>query len=74
MNQTMATMTAVAMTVAAHGAVFFSADGLVTDKTSGWRFEASGAKGGETFTFTNAQGSVKKLFEWAMERPVPEEE
>ncbi len=31
-------------------------------------------KGGETFTFTNAQGSVKKLFEWAMERPVPEEE
>ena len=42
-------MTAVAMTVAAHGAVFFSADGLVTDKTPGWRFEASGAKGGETF-------------------------
>ncbi|MBQ6248007.1 MAG: hypothetical protein IJK04_14135 [Kiritimatiellae bacterium] len=45
----MATMTAVAMTVAAHGAAFFSADGLVTDKTPGWRFEASGAKGGETF-------------------------
>ena len=42
-------MTAVAMTVAAHGAAFFSADGLVTDKTPGWRFEASGAKGGETF-------------------------
>ena len=42
-------MTAVAMTVAAHGAVFFSADGLVTDKTPGWRFEAAGAKGGETF-------------------------
>ena len=42
-------MTAVAMTVAAHGAVFFSADGLVTDKTPGWRFEASAAKGGETF-------------------------
>ncbi len=42
-------MTAAAMTVAAHGAVFFSADGLVTDKTPGWRFEASGAKGGETF-------------------------
>ena len=48
MNKAMATMTAVSMAVAARAA-FFSADGLVTDKTPGWRFEASGAKDGRTF-------------------------
>ena len=26
---------------------------------------------GASFTFTNTQGSLKALFEWAMERPIP---
>ena len=49
MNQTLTTMPAAAMAVAVRGAALFSADGLVSDKTPGWRFEASGAKGGKSF-------------------------
>ena len=30
-----------ALTVAAHGAALLEADGLVTEKVAGWRFEAS---------------------------------
>ena len=30
-----------ALTVAAHGATLLEADGLVTEKSAGWRFEAS---------------------------------
>ena len=36
-----------ALTVAAHGAAMLEAEGLVTEKTAGWLFEASGAKGGD---------------------------
>ena len=35
-----------AMAIVAHGAALLEADGLVTEKSAGWRFEASGAKGG----------------------------
>ena len=28
-------------------------------------------EGGEEFVFTNTQGSMKSLFEWAMAQPVP---
>jgi len=28
---------------------------------------------GSEFTFTNTQGGLKDLFDWAMEKPVPEE-
>ena len=28
-------------------------------------------RGGEVFTFTNTQGSVKDIFDWAMARPLP---
>ena len=28
--------------------------------------------GGQSFTFTNTQGSLKDLFEWAMKQPIPE--
>ena len=38
-----------ALTVAAHGAALLEADGLVTEKSAGWRFEASGAKGDAAF-------------------------
>ena len=37
------------MADAAHGAALLEADGLVTEKSAGWRFEASGAKGGAAF-------------------------
>ena len=45
------TILAVAAVVAdaAHGAALLEADGLVTEKSAGWRFEASGAKGGAAF-------------------------
>ena len=33
----------------AHGAAMLEVKGLVTEKTPGWRFEASGAKGGAAF-------------------------
>ena len=35
--------------IAAQGAAMLECGGLVTGKTAGWRFEASGAKGGQTF-------------------------
>ena len=38
-----------AMAIVAHGATMLEADGLVTEKSAGWRFEASGAKGGAAF-------------------------
>ena len=38
-----------AMAIVAHGAALLEADGLVTEKSAGWRFEASGAKGGAAF-------------------------
>ncbi|MBP5791399.1 MAG: glycoside hydrolase family 3 C-terminal domain-containing protein, partial [Kiritimatiellae bacterium] len=38
-----------AMAIAAHGAAMLDAEGRVTEKTPGWRFEASGAKGGAAF-------------------------
>jgi hypothetical protein len=31
-------------------------------------------EGGAFFEFTNTQGSLKKLFEWAMQRPLPAEQ
>ena len=34
---------------AAQGAAMLECGGLVTEKSDGWRFEASGAKGGQTF-------------------------
>ena len=34
------------MATVASGAAMLECDGLVTEKTAGWRFEASGAKGG----------------------------
>ena len=37
------------MAIVAHGAALLEADGLVTEKSAGWRFEASGAKGGAAF-------------------------
>ena len=43
------TILAVAATVAAQGAAMLECSGLVTEKVAGWRFEASGAKGGQTF-------------------------
>ena len=42
-------LAAVTVAAAANAETIFEAKGLVTDKTPGWRFEASGAKGGETF-------------------------
>ena len=35
--------------IAAQGAAMLECGGLVTGKAAGWRFEASGAKGGQTF-------------------------
>jgi len=35
--------------IAAQGAALLECSGLVTEKVAGWRFEASGAKGGQTF-------------------------
>ena len=37
------------MAVAAHGAAMLEVNGLVTEKVAGWRFEASGTKGGAAF-------------------------
>ena len=34
---------------AAHGAALLECGGIATEKSRGWRFEASGAKGGESF-------------------------
>lgn len=34
--------------------------------------EAGFAAGEERFVFANTQGSMKKMFEWAMEQPLPE--
>ena len=44
-----------------------------------WRFEKKflfsnltlETKGGATFTFTNTQGKLKDLFDWAMSQPLP---
>ena len=44
-----------------------------------WRFEKKllfstltlETKGGAVFTFTNTQGKLKDLFQWAMEQPIP---
>ena len=49
------------------------------DAVSGYRFEKKllfstvsfTAKNGEEFVFTNTQGSLKALFEWAMQQPIP---
>ena len=46
-----------------------------------WRFEKKflfstltiETNGGASFTFTNTQGKLKDLFQWAMEQPVPAE-
>ena len=35
--------------IAAQGAAMLEVNGLVTEKVAGWRFEASGAKGGAAF-------------------------
>ncbi len=37
------------MTVSADAAAMLEEKGLVTEKSAGWRFEASGAKGGAAF-------------------------
>ncbi len=47
-----------------------------------WRFEKKflfssltiETAGGASFTFTNTQGKLKDLFEWAMKEPLPEAE
>ena len=44
-----------------------------------WRFEKKllfstltiETKGGATFSFTNTQGKLRDLFQWAMEQPLP---
>jgi hypothetical protein len=41
-----------------HKKLLFSDAGFVTE-------------GGESFSFTNTQGSLRKLYEWAMSRPLP---
>ena len=38
-----------AMAIVAHGVALLEADGLVAEKSAGWRFVASGAKGGAAF-------------------------
>lgn len=48
MKKTVAFVWAVA-TLAAQGAAILECGGLVTEKVPGWRFEASGAKGAQTF-------------------------
>ena len=41
-----------------HKKLFFSDAGFTTE-------------GGENFSFTNTQGSLRDLYEWAMARPIP---
>lgn len=42
-------MTGATIVIAVHAAALLEANGLVTEKTAGWRFEASKAKGGKAF-------------------------
>ena len=49
------------------------------EKLADWQFEKKllfssvriETENGEVYSFTNTQGSLKALFEWAMERPIP---
>lgn len=51
------------------------------EKVGDWQFEKKllfssvsiRTKDDTAFTFTNTQGSLKALFEWAMQRPIPAE-
>ncbi len=50
------------------------------DAVKDWQFEKKllfsrlsvSTRGGEVFEFSNTQGSLKELFEWAMKRPLPQ--
>ena len=52
------------------------------DAVKEWRFEKKllfstltiETNGGATFAFTNTQGKLKDLFQWAMEQPIPNAE
>lgn len=54
---------------------------LRRDAVADWRFEKKllfssvslTTESGTEFDFTNTQGSLKELFEWAMRRPIPKE-
>ena len=49
------------------------------EKLADWQFEKKllfssvriETENGEVYSFTNTQGSLKALFEWAMQRPIP---
>ena len=49
------------------------------EKLADWQFEKKllfssvriETNNGEVYSFTNTQGSLKALFEWAMQRPIP---